>query len=153
MTTAQKPVVTREMIEGIRFVQNTLNAQLMIPDLGKQGIVLTPYEIVDFSRFFSKRELGQSSHLDHCLKEGWLKILETPANVADSAAAGTELKFTDAVKEEDKEKVRGEDLPKDTPVTDREETTFDKGLDAVEDKEIAEDEESKLGKKRRRSQE
>lgn len=149
MAPATKQVVTREMIENIRFVQNTLNAQLMIPDLGKQGIVLTPYEIVDFSRFFSKRELGQSSHLDHCLKEGWLKILETPANVAETAAGG-KLDFPDAVKEEDKEKVRGEELPKDVPVTDRVETTFDKELDKVEDKEIEEDEESKLGKKRKK---
>jgi len=142
-------VVTREMIENIRFVQNTLNAQLMIPDLGKNGIVLTPYEIVDFSRFFSKRELGQSSHLDYCLKEGHLKVLETPANVAE--ATGENLKFKDAVQEEDKEKLRGEELPKDTPVTDRVETKFDEGLDKVEDKEDQEDEETKLSKKRRKA--
>lgn len=151
--TAAAMVVTREMIENIRFVQNTGNVQLMIPDLGKNGLVLNPYEKVDLSRFFSKRELGQSAQLDWCLKNNMLKILQTPANIEESAKTGTDLKFPDEVKEEDKKKLRGEELPKDVPVVDRQETTFDEGLDKVEDKEIQDDEDTKLSKKRKKTQE
>lgn len=147
----QNVVITREMIESLRFVQSTLNAELMIPDLGKNGLVLSPYEKVDLSRFFSKRELGQSSHLDWCFKQGHLKMLNTPDNLEENVKTGEALKFTDEVKQDEKTKLRGEELPKDVPVTDREETIFDKELDKVEDREEQDNEETKLNTKRKKS--
>ena len=141
-------VLTKEKVESIRFIQNTCNGQLMIKDLGKKGMTLAPDEIVDLKKFFSKKEIGQSQQLDWCLKERHVTILEWE-QLKDDNGDPTGIKLIGVKDAKNKYKPKGADLPKNVPVEDKSENEFDEGLDEIEDKEEAEDEDTKIGRKRR----
>ncbi len=141
-------VLTKDRIDKIRFIQNTSNAQLMIKDLGDKGCVLSPDEIIDLKKFFTKKQIGSSQQLDWCIREnhvsilGWEELKDDDGNPAG-------IKLTGVKEKKDKFKPKGADLPKNVPVEDRDDNHFDEALDAQEDKEDAEDEDTKVGRKRR----
>lgn len=136
-------VLTRQDMEQIRFVQNVGRTELMVKDLGKKGITFNPNEIVDLQKHFTKKEVSGSRHLEWAINNNHLRILKF-----EELPDGT-FKITNALDDREKFRPRGESIPKDVTVTDKQESVFDKKLDDVEDKEEQDDLETRPGRKRR----
>ena len=136
-------VLTKESMESIRFVQNVSNSLLMLPDLGKKGVALHPDEIADLTKSFSKKDIGGSQNLAWAIREGHISVLTyTEENGVITL---------DGVKEDrDRFKPAGAEIPKNVPVEDRKPNGFDDKYDELEDKEQAEADESKPGRRRNR---
>lgn len=134
---------SRQQMESIRFVQNVGKSELMIKDLGKKGIVFIPNEISDLQKFFTKKEISGSRHLEWAINNGHLRILEHV-----DQEDGT-IKIKNALDDREKYRPRGESIPKDVPIEDKQESVFDSKLDEVEEREHQDDLETRPGRGRR----